>query len=557
MKTRFLFLALFLGILSTVYASYFPGQIPLHSPIYEELDLLYQLSGQALPSASRPWNTYEAVQILNSIPSNIKHSALRDQIEQRLLQRKTSHSSSQFSYRITPTIALESYIHTNDTDFTSFSDWVYSYDDRKPMLDLTLSMEWGSSFLFETSLQAQVAGYSDKHDENTATPIPSYGIGVVLDNNAAVYLDNAYLYRSLFNTNILTSNKDLEADFPRHSQMTFAGDWWTLSLGRGRVSWGRGMSGNLVIGDHISNHTYASASFFSDAAKLQLMYLFFPDFTVAKRGSRAFIGHRFEFRMSNWARLSISENIMALSKDFPLQYADPTYIYHNIFNPDSVNAIAHIEVDFALAPGISLHGQFAMDQFQLPSEQAPTANALAYLAGISYAWQDKNGYWIADMEYACIDPAFYRREGVDFLVARDLMKHQGHINAYIIDYLGHRYGSDSQILMARGTYILPNTLRLEGSVTIHRQGELTYLDAHNPSKNNNDIPTINGPAPSGDTISERLIIGLGADYTTSIEGLSLYSQAHWIGKRVYDRPSKSYDSYAYDLQLVVGIQKRF
>ena len=46
-------------------------------------------------------------------------------------------------------------------------------------------------------------------------------------------------------------------------------------------------------------------------------------------------------------------------------------------------------------------------------------------------------------------------------------------------------------------------------------------------------------------------------YVSSIEGLSLYSQAHWIGKRVYDRPSKSYNSYAHDLQLVVGIQKRF
>lgn len=47
-----------------------PCQIPLSSPpIYEEIDLLYQLTGRALPpSTSRPpWNTYEALAILDAI----------------------------------------------------------------------------------------------------------------------------------------------------------------------------------------------------------------------------------------------------------------------------------------------------------------------------------------------------------------------------------------------------------------------------------------------------------------------------------------------------------
>jgi hypothetical protein len=106
-------------------------------------------------------------------------------------------------------------------------------------------------------------------------------------------------------------------------------------------------------------------------------------------------------------------------------------------------------------------------------------------------------------------------------------------------------------------------VNLEASLTIHRQGELDYLAAHHEAENEDDTtnndkdPNISGPSPSGDSITERLIIGLGGTYYTDIPNLELFGQVNWIGRREYNRPSESASGYADDFQVIFGITKRF
>jgi hypothetical protein len=537
-----------------------PAQIPLSSPIYEEIDLLYQLTGRALPSTSRPWNTYEALAILEAIEGDTPYQDLWDTAYKRIEGQPFHQVDETFSYRISPTIALESYVHTNDQDFTSYDDWIYSYDERKPLLDLTLSMQFSTSFLFETSLQAGVGAYIE--DVDPEGEIETWGIGVILDQGDAFLVPDATLYRRTFSSNLPFFGSPMEPDFPRHSQMTYAGPWWAISLGRGAYSWGAGKSGNLVVGDHISNHTGLTASFFNQKFKAQLLYLFFPDVSQSGKSPRIFLAHRFEFNPASWARISISENVMANQNGLSLQYVDPTYIYHNIFDPPQVNSIASIEADITPLPGFSIHGQFALDQFQLSSEGAATANALAFLVSGSYSWDAQKGHFTFGLEAASTDPAMYRREYVDFLVARDLFKQDDSLPV-IIDYLGYSWGSDSKVYQARLNYLLPGKVNLEASLTIHRQGELDYLAAHHEAENEDDTtnndkdPNISGPSPSGDSITERLIIGLGGTYYTDIPNLELFGQVNWIGRREYNRPSESASGYADDFQVIFGITKRF
>jgi hypothetical protein len=538
-----------------------PAQIPLSSPIYEEIDLLYQLTGRALPSTSRPWNTYEALAILEAIEGDTPYQDLWDTAYKRIEGQPFHQVDETFSYRISPTIALESYVHTNDQDFTSYDDWIYSYDERKPLLDLTLSMQFSTSFLFETSLQAGVGAYIE--DVDPEGEIETWGIGVILDQGDAFLVPDATLYRRTFSSNLPFFGSPMEPDFPRHSQMTYAGPWWAISLGRGAYSWGAGKSGNLVVGDHISNHTGLTASFFNQKFKTQLLYLFFPDVSQSGKSPRIFLAHRFEFNPASWARISISENVMANQNGLSLQYVDPTYIYHNLFDSPQVNSIASIEADITPLPGFSIHGQFALDQLQLSSERATTANAIAYLVAGSYSWGVHKGYFSVGLEAASTDPAMYRREDVDFLVARDLIKNQAHLRPVIIDYLGYSWGSDSKVYQARLNYLLPGKVNLEASLTIHRQGELDYLAAHHVAEDgddttdNNDDPNISGPSPSGDSITERLIIGFGGTYYTDMPNLELFGQVNWIGKREFDRPSGSASGYADDFQVIFGITKRF
>jgi hypothetical protein len=153
MKIRTCFIVLLIISASLLFGSYSPSQIPLDSPIYQEIDLLYRLHGIPLPSASRPWNTNEAVQILNMLPQQSPYQELKEQAWQRIQSNQTEG----FSSKVTPTLALEAYTHTNSTDFKTFDDWIYSYDERLPLLDLSVSLQFSKSFLLETSLQAGVA----------------------------------------------------------------------------------------------------------------------------------------------------------------------------------------------------------------------------------------------------------------------------------------------------------------------------------------------------------------------------------------------------------------
>ena len=557
MKRRAAVIVCILFCIRVPLAAATPAQIPLNCPIYQEMDTLYRLTGRPLPSSSRPWNSYEAVQLLEAIPADGPYSELWATIAARLNAPSINRVSDSFAWRITPTLNAETYLHTNPSDFKTYSDWMYSYDERRPMIDLGVAMQYGNTFYFATSLEVGVGAYSETLDPHPNTaPVFDRPIGALFDKDTVILPDSAYLYREVFNTNIYRSGMNLEADFPRHSQLTLAGPWWEVSLGRGPRKWGHGTTGDLVIGDHISNHTSLSASLFYPKAKIQLLYLFFTDF-VAQSRNRMFVGHRFEFQPLPWARFTISENIMVLLSGISLEFFDPTYIYHNVYDPHHANAIASLEAEFAIIDGLSFHAQAALDQYQLPSETGSEANAMAFLTNLSYSWQQRRGYWTAQAEFVLIDPAFYRREEVDFLVARGLIKNQGSA-VVLIDYLGHRWGSDSLVYSATIGYTIPNLLDVSGAVTIHRQGEMTYRMPHD-FDDNTDNPTgvLDGPPPYGNDVTERLIISLSALWQTPVKGLSLYSQIDWIGRRIYHKTTQSASSHTQDAQFTVGVSKSF
>jgi hypothetical protein len=182
---------------------------------------------------------------------------------------------------------------------------------------------------------------------------------------------------------------------------------------------------------------------------------------------------------------------------------------------------------------------------------------MALLANLTYGWQQKKGYWNTHAEFVLIDPAFYRRQYVDFLVARDLVKHENHLPVMLIDYLGHRWGSDSLVYQIGAEYFIPDLMAAYGSITIHRQGELTYTAYHNDEGDNSEDPSINGPPPSGKTVTDRLIISLGGRWDTPVKGLSLYSQVDWIGRRTWTKATRTSSGESGDFQVTVGVSKRF
>lgn len=521
--------------------------ISLSSPIYEQVDLLYRLAGRALPSASRPWSTQEARQILTTITELSEYPELVSKAWQHIEETELKEVSPSFSYLLSTTVNLEGYAHTNPDQFKTPSDWLYSVDERKPLFRFTMDMDFSDRLYFSTSVDIGVSSAHDNDPTDNATTIGAF-------TPLNVYLQQtAYRYQKYLLPNIPLSGSDNTlADWPRESQLSLAGNWYSLTTGRGALNWGQGISGNLVLGSHITNHNHLKASFFAEQAKLELLYLFLPNPT-GEPDQRIFLGHRLEAQPSSWARIAVTENVMYQGSSLTLAYLDPTYIYHNLYDSNHLNAIASLEVDLAIRPSLSLHGQFAMDQFQLPNESSTIANAMAALVNLSYSWEQK-GFWTASAEFATTDPTMYRREGIDFLVARGLHNNG---NPVIIDYLGYQYGSDSQVFALSLAYDNLTNLNLLLNTTLHRQGEVTYLTSHS-SGGNTQEPDIKGPAPNGPTVKETLVVGLKGTYTPTWKKIiSFFSQIDWIGRRTYTKATKLGSDHRSDLQLSLGCSLTF
>ncbi len=556
MIKRFVFLCMMvLSLLgSPLYStSYSPKTINIHSLLYEETDILYRLHGLALPSGARPWSTTEAALILSAIPDGGLTGELKKQALSRLETPLLKQDNNGLSYRFSTTVTLESYAHVNTSQFILPQDWSYNMDRRLPLFDFRMELLWDNTFYFNTGMELGPSNVTEEDRHNNTKPISDVGALFPSGSNEET-LFQANLYRKGFNTNILTSDKELLATWPQKSQISLGGEWWNISLGRGPVSWGVGQSGNLVIGDHINFHNNLNISVFSEKFKLQFLYLFLPNPLDVPTEQRVFMGHRLENQPLPWLRLAITENVMFKGESLPLYYIDPTHIYHNLYNRSMLNAIASLEIHLALQPGISLYSQFALDQYQLPNENAGEANAMGLLVGMTHSTILRKGVLSTTVEIVATDPTLYRRDIIDFLLMRGL-----HIDGgpMAFDYLGYKWGSDSIVLSAEMVYLIPGVARYALNTLVHRQGKVDIFASHNSLGDNMQDADIPGPPPSGDILKDQIIIGFEGSWWLKKVPMHFFTELSWIGKRTYTKSTKTSTEERGDFQLVAGVVYTF
>ncbi|NBK21232.1 MAG: hypothetical protein EOM68_04320 [Spirochaetia bacterium] len=556
---------------SPLYSTpYSPKTINIHSSLYEETDLLYRLHGLALPSGARPWSTEEAALILSAIPDGGRTAELKQLALSHLETTLKKQDSNGLSHRLSTTVALEAYTHTNTTDFVLPQDWSYNMDRRLSLFDFRMELQWNNTFYFATSVEL---GPSAAAPDDTGviiagdslsggTIVGAYpnGIGAIIapGDITTKYLQQALLFQKGFNTNLMTLDKEFQANWPRDSQITLGGAWWNLSFGRGPISWGAGQSGNLIIGSHIDSHNNLNINFFSEEFKLQFLYLFLPNPLDNKlEEQRVFMGHRLESQPLPWLRFAITENVMFKGESLPLSYFDPTYIYHNHYNGDMLNAIASAELNLAIMPGLSMHAQFALDQFQFANEGGSEANAFGLLVGVTHSALVKKGILSTTFEVVATDPSLYRRDRVDFLLIRGLANNG---NPMTFDYLGYKWGSDSVVLSAELVYLIPGKARYAFNALIHRQGRVTIYGGHywdGSAYTNAGNSNISGPPPSGDILQDQIIIALDGAWWLKDTPMRLFSELTWIGKRTYTKSTEVSSNKKNDFQLIAGIVYTF
>jgi len=457
--------------------------IPLDSGFYDEIDALYIMAGLAPHSRARPWTKSEAIDALNLIDAaalNDDAKALFEEIS-GIARRPLRFSPTEgLGLNASLEAALEMYTHTNSEDYVIDSDWLYNYQKRRPLLKLSLEASINSWFYTFTDFQYGWNFFTEGRDKRVDLAKYPGGVGAIIPDgspesiNMRVYTE---AYARNFTANIPERLNDFDLVFPKRAFFSFGGETWHLSLGRDRLSWGNGRSGNFSLDE---NHEFDNFLRFS-AGKGIFRYEFlttfydrhiYADYLVGDgEKSRFFMLHRLDFRILKSLTLSLSEGIMYQDGGFNPVYLNPAYLFHNWTVRENFNSAINAELEWAFLPGWNFYSQTIIDQFTMPTEDPDEAPAWGLMIGVEHGRAVKMfntpALLTLYIEGAYTSPVLYRRDLVDFMILND--DFQPDIKqSYEIYYTGYPYGGDAIVLQTGAKINAPEKweaeLRLFGMI---------------------------------------------------------------------------------------------
>jgi len=498
------------------------------------MDLLYILQGYSRPSSARPWSVNEASLILSRVKGG---SELYAKIAKMLNRTMRISLADGFQADVSLDLNLEMYVHSNKEEFKTDRDWLYSFEERKPLLKLNFTFLVGDFFYIFTDLQYGRNRFTDQDDLVSVGGSSTKVVGSIIDNtmDEGKLISSSWTYSQPFLTNILWPTHDLDMQVPKRAVISVGGNQWNFNLSRDRTEWGHGKTGNLIIGGHTDFHEFAKLNVFTNFFKYEWVNLFFetnPSYKEslsADKEFRIFMAHRLEFRPHAKVTFTLSENIMYRNDVFSFRYLNPAFIYHNLNSSTMFNAIAHLELDYTPIKGVNVYGQFALDQATAPNEPDSQAPAYGWLAGLEYATGLKRGYLLTSLEFVYNSPAMYRRKDVDFLMFRryptNIQGSGGHFYSHI-DYVGYKWGGDLQALQLEVVYKHLGWGEIGLKLFGLRLGEVDYFTS------NSVVNSVRERAPSGVDVQEKGIISLWGKTESFLKypHLSLQGQLDFIGE---------------------------
>ena len=413
---RHRYLPLFLIVLSlAVFGEYYSDFdiVPVGSPVYSTLRQLFHEAGLENFTRDLPMTVKEVRLCIERLPRNENTAKQIDKLaEQFSLVKKEG-----MPLKLSVTLAAETQANIND-DYTEWinntektyheygnpsaasievsdkvydntdGNWEYGYKDRHVPVKLQLAMPITSSIF------GRVDGSIGKDP---------FQIGVAQDNYV----------------NIPTSGEQVDLMAPYRAFISGGSQQFFFQLGRDRISWGNGISGNLIMSDAPLYYDFFRFSWFNDKFKYSFItvgletWLLDRDFIYRFDGtlrdpsieedaaeiaaakeyysqSKFFLGHRAEFYPFKNLYIAISENTIFGGKPLTWNYINPFMLYHSYYVQGYGNSFLTMEASYSPIRRLNVYGQVGVDQFQTPMEVAngwggdEEPGAMGYIAGLSY-----------------------------------------------------------------------------------------------------------------------------------------------------------------------------
>lgn len=562
---------------------------------YAVIKDIYLLQGKSLPSGTGPWSAAELLEMTYKINSDEIPEALAEEYNSVLenIKRNGERGSEKINFNFDGEINFENYIHTN-TNGSELHDINWSEEDSYNKIKLFSGRKnWSYDltkispffkFNWETWVQKTFYAWFEIPLMNTFDSLMQIG-----DTN---FNCNIPLFQ-----NYLFDYSTLDMNFPYRAFVSFGGDAWSVQLGRDRLNWGHGKTGNLTMSDNLPYHNMLRFTAFSERYKYTFLTSVFPHEENYFKGGRYsltgspndemfgteyYIAHRIEGRFFN-DRLTgtITEGVMYSSKDSRIQFEtlNPVSFYHNNYTTANNNSILEFELDWTVIKGLNIYGQFVIDEFQFGFEDQAWPNGNGFLGGVNYAVPLFGGIFTANAEGACIDPytylryktspggAAYEPYGIDFIVANRVFSISIFNRAVYEEYcLGYKYGPDcitanlncgwkkqklelgfNYFFMGHGTHDFWSKWAEKKSF------DEDYIDDNFTTPTTSHESTNNRFTDDDerDSVWYTNTISLSASYRI-LPGLKVFGQADYvIVKNAFNDSSNGIET---DLQLVLGIK---
>lgn len=478
----------------------------LDSDVYDAIESLYIHQGLSLPSTTGPYSQAELSLMVEKIKASVLQGSMKQTYEyvQTVLGIEPKNQGKGIGLSWGFDATLETYTHSDTTDFTGRESWNYDSILHKPFLTVSLETWPAESFY----------GYSELSVGNTFTLKNGFG--------ATTFATNVPMVPP-------SLMPDLDFNMPYRAFVAAGGEHWSLQVGRDRLSWGAGHTGNLMVSDSFKYHNMARVTTFSDKFKYTFVTSFFPHplhfydnvqsgvsyyknssgvieevpvyyntqndgptegdgQATALNGIYMFMSHRLEWRMlQDKVGLTLTESIMYQSKEnyLDIRILNPAMIFHDYYIRSNANSILGLEIDYTPVNGLNIYAQAAVDEFSLPGEPVPSDTVtnfpitFGYLAGMKGVVPVADAVGYGSLEFAYTDPYLYLRYsetsspddsssgfddyGLNYVGAiREFTNESG--MRYNSEFIGYTYGNDALVVNLNGGVKSYGKWNLSGNV---------------------------------------------------------------------------------------------
>jgi hypothetical protein len=481
------------------------SMISAGDPVLGDIRVLVRASGSSFLSFTPPLSRDEALHILDEIDPESLAPSLRELYDRvyASLSPALRYAEGSFGLAAHAVLSPEIHLRTNTTiPFTR-------PDTTSPL-----------------ALSLPLTAYFADTVELTITPSVSADPFFYEESN------------SPWAVNIPYEAKRFDLNMPLRAFVAAGGDWWNFQLGRDKVSYGLGHTGNLTISATPDYYDFARFSLFSRSFKyssfVSQMPLNVNDTQILSDDRRNAAGpdallntmgrylyhHRIDTRIFRKLSLSISEALMVGNSPPELRYMSPLIIMHNFWPWREYDewgtgekgymsgSLFSFEVDWAVIPSLALYGQFVLNEFSTSYElknfpDSLPPNGLGYLAGAEYA--RAFGAWQALFygEFVYTDPYLYTLSSP--FASYVWMRRLSDVGSKPLRYkwTGHVEGRDMMLFALRAAFSTTDLL-LSADLSLVNHGE--HGIAWDWSQ---DKQALAETTPTG-TVERRLTLGLGA-----------------------------------------------